>query len=180
MPAAPARRNILGRCVGFVHGASEVVAVACFFGLFVLIIVQVHYRYVLNNPLSWPEEVARNLFIWTVYLGLVKNFREDSHYRIDFLVNRLGRRVRHAILLGVDIASGVLFRSRPFTRSRRARRQFAHPDVDRPPRQPDLRIAAVCHSAHPARVDPLRWRATSASSCAPVVSRTAADTAGIG
>ena len=109
MPAAPARRNILGRCVGFVHGASEVVAVACFFGLFVLIIVQVHYRYVLNNPLSWPEEVARNLFIWTVYLGLVKNFREDSHYRIDFLVNRLGRRVRHAILLGVDIASGVLF-----------------------------------------------------------------------
>ena len=109
LAAGSARRNLLGRCVSFVHGASDAVAVTCFFGLFVLIIVQVHYRYVLNNPLSWPEEVARNLFIWTVYLGLVKNFREDSHYRIDFLINRLGRRVRHALLLFVDIGAGVLF-----------------------------------------------------------------------
>ena len=109
MRAVPARRNVLGRYVDFVYGASDGVAVACFFGLFVLIIVQVHFRYVLNNPLSWPEEIARNLFIWTVYLGLVKNFREDSHYRIDFLINRVGRRVRHAIQLAVDIGAGVLF-----------------------------------------------------------------------
>lgn len=78
--------------MGFVYQASDYAAVLCFFGLFVLIILQVHYRYVLNNPLAWPEEIARNLFIWTVYLGLVKNFREDSHYRIDFLINRVGPR----------------------------------------------------------------------------------------
>lgn len=53
--------------------------------LFVVTVVQVFCRYVLNYPLPWPEEIACYLFIWVTYIGLVKNVRDDDHFRIDFV-----------------------------------------------------------------------------------------------
>ena len=62
--------------------------------LFLLTVVQVFFRYVLNNPLPWPEEIARYSFIWITYIGLYKNMAENDHYRIDFLYNMFGKRIR--------------------------------------------------------------------------------------
>ena len=65
--------------------------------LFFLTVIQVFFRYVLNNPLPWPEEIARYSFIWITYIGLYKNMVEKDHYRIDFLYNMLGERIRRIV-----------------------------------------------------------------------------------
>ena len=62
--------------------------------MLIAVAVQVFYRYVLNNPLPWPEELARYLFVWITYIGLVKVVRENSHYRIDFLLLRMPKRLQ--------------------------------------------------------------------------------------
>jgi TRAP-type C4-dicarboxylate transport system permease small subunit len=45
---------------------------------------QVFWRYVLNNPLDWSEELARFLFIWLVFLASSVALREKKHMCIDF------------------------------------------------------------------------------------------------
>lgn len=99
----------LRRCAVGISTATDWGATVCLAAVAVLINIQVFYRYVLDNPLAWPEELARNLFIWSVYLGLVGVFREARHYRIDFLVARLSERARDAVALGLDIAALLFF-----------------------------------------------------------------------
>lgn len=65
--------------------------------MFLSTIIQVFFRYVLNNPLPWPEEIARYCFVWITFIGLVSNIRTDEHYRIDFIQNQLPETIKSII-----------------------------------------------------------------------------------
>lgn len=45
----------------------------------VIVIMQVFFRFLLNNPLSWAEEAARYLMIWTASLGGSTALRIGAH-----------------------------------------------------------------------------------------------------
>ena len=62
------------------------VGILFLFLLFLFTVIQVFFRYVLNNPLPWPEEIACYFFIWITYIGLTKNIREENHFKIDLLL----------------------------------------------------------------------------------------------
>lgn len=55
-------------------------------GMVVLITAQVAFRYVLNQPLAWTEEVARHLMIWAALLGAAMAYRRKAHLGMDLLV----------------------------------------------------------------------------------------------
>jgi len=57
--------------------------------IFILGIAQVFWRWVLNNPIVWSEEMIRLTYVWICYLGWVIAERADSHIRITSIVNRL-------------------------------------------------------------------------------------------
>lgn len=62
--------------------------------LFLLIIVcamglQVFMRYVMQNSLSWPDELTRYAFIWFVFLGIGYAVRNDLHLKVDILETSL-------------------------------------------------------------------------------------------
>ncbi|MCI8398634.1 MAG: TRAP transporter small permease [Oscillibacter sp.] len=48
-----------------------------------IIVLQVFFRYVLNNSLAWSEELARYLFIWTIYIGISYGVKMDKHVAVD-------------------------------------------------------------------------------------------------
>ena len=48
-----------------------------------IIVLQVFFRYVLNNSLSWSEELARYLFIWMIYIGISYGVKLDKHICVD-------------------------------------------------------------------------------------------------
>lgn len=54
-------------------------AMVCIMGL------QVFMRYVMQNSLSWPEEMTRYMFIWFVFLGISYGIRNDIHIRVNLL-----------------------------------------------------------------------------------------------
>lgn len=59
-------------------------------GLIVLIMfAQVVFRYLLNNSLSWSEELIRFLFVWLTFLGGAIAIRDKSHIAVEFFVERL-------------------------------------------------------------------------------------------
>ncbi|MGD8250827.1 MAG: TRAP transporter small permease [Desulfobacterales bacterium] len=51
----------------------------------VVIAAQVWYRFVLNDPLSWSEELGRYLFVWISFMGAAAGVRYQVHLGIDLL-----------------------------------------------------------------------------------------------
>lgn len=63
------------------------------------IFLQVFFRYFLNNPLSWSEEVARYCMIWITFIGASVAFNDDSMSSVDLLVNAVPRTARKLMIL---------------------------------------------------------------------------------
>jgi len=68
-----------------------------------LVFVSVLFRYVLNRPLAWTEELASLLFAWLTFVGAYVGFRTRSHIRIDTLTILLPPSVRRTIRACVDL-----------------------------------------------------------------------------
>lgn len=64
-----------------------------------LIGLQVFMRYVVESSLSWSEELARYLFIWSTYIGAAYAVRKRAHIRVTAAVDRLPLRARHGVNL---------------------------------------------------------------------------------
>lgn len=73
----------LGRGLGIICVAAMVVA----------ILVQVFFRYVLNNALPWPDEAARFAMLWMTGLMAPTAFRRGGFVAIDMVVRMLPARL---------------------------------------------------------------------------------------
>ncbi|MFT5785338.1 MAG: TRAP-type C4-dicarboxylate transport system permease small subunit [Ascidiaceihabitans sp.] len=71
----------LGRSIGAVAMALMVVA----------ILIQVFFRYILNNALPWPDEAARFFMLWMTGLMAPTAFRRGGFVAIDMLLVALPR-----------------------------------------------------------------------------------------
>ena len=54
----------------------------------VLVFLQVLFRYVLEAPLDWSEEMSTFAFAWMCLLGASVGLRYDQHPRLDILLIR--------------------------------------------------------------------------------------------
>lgn len=59
-----------------------------------LTLVQVFFRYVLNNALSWSAELTRIVFIWMTFIAGAVAINRRRHLRIDTFINFLPERLR--------------------------------------------------------------------------------------
>jgi C4-dicarboxylate transporter, DctQ subunit len=76
-PEAPLRR------------LAEVVLVLMMAAMFVAFIAQVVFRYVLNLPLGWTEELSTLLWLWGILWGASFVMRDRDDIRFDMLYNLL-------------------------------------------------------------------------------------------
>jgi TRAP-type C4-dicarboxylate transport system permease small subunit len=68
------------RLVNFVLlTACKVIVVLSCAGIVVVVLIGVFYRYVLNDSLSWTEEVARFLLVYITFIGASLALKEGSH-----------------------------------------------------------------------------------------------------
>ncbi|PFG05049.1 TRAP transporter small permease [Bacillus sp. es.034] len=49
----------------------------------VVVFIQVFMRYVMENSLSWSEELARYCFIWLIYIGISYAVKHKRHISVD-------------------------------------------------------------------------------------------------
>ena len=76
-----------------------------------LVLLQVLFRYVLNEPLFWAEEVVRYGLVWSVMLGSALVAHGRGHVRIEVVGGFLGpdgRRRVEAVAAGLTWAFNVL------------------------------------------------------------------------
>ena len=73
---------------------EKLICVVCLALMSILIVLQVFFRYVLNNSLSWSEELARYLFIWMIYIGISYGVNMDKHICVDAVYSFMPKGVK--------------------------------------------------------------------------------------
>lgn len=101
----------LARALGMLNAAvltlGRGLGAVCMAAMVVIILVQVFWRYVLQNALPWPEEAARFLMIWATGLMAATAFRRGGFVSIELFVRMLPVRaasVLSLVLLGLCLA----------------------------------------------------------------------------
>jgi len=98
--------NALIRTCDVVERAVKILMAVLIAAMVVLIGSQVGFRYGLNEPLAWTEEVARHLMIWSALFGAAVAYRHKGHLGMDVLVLLLSkpwRRIVELILQALSI-----------------------------------------------------------------------------
>jgi TRAP-type C4-dicarboxylate transport system permease small subunit len=89
--------NLLKKLNAVFYQFSKKAAAFMLLILIVSITLAVFYRYILNSPFTWTEELATFLFIWISFLGATTATYEKRHVSIDFLIERFPRKVNDII-----------------------------------------------------------------------------------
>jgi TRAP-type C4-dicarboxylate transport system permease small subunit len=90
--------------VRIVENLLEVVTLIGFIGMLLSTGGQVLFRYALRISVPWTEELARMLFILTMFLGIAIAIREREHIVVDFLFKNLPLRLQAAGLVVFNTA----------------------------------------------------------------------------
>jgi TRAP-type C4-dicarboxylate transport system permease small subunit len=79
-------------------------AMAIFWSLAFIVFLQFFTRYVLNDSLSWTEEIARYGLMWVVFIGGIMVTRRNTHIAVELMSNLMKpSQARQALLAGIDI-----------------------------------------------------------------------------
>ena len=87
--------------------AGRWVAAAALGLMVAVILLQVFFRYVLNNALPWPDEAARFLMLWMTGLIAASAYRRGGFAAIEMLGHALPKRVE--ALLSLALLTVALF-----------------------------------------------------------------------
>jgi TRAP-type C4-dicarboxylate transport system permease small subunit len=65
----------------------------------IIVFLQVFFRYALNSPLPWPEEIARLMIVWLTFIGGYMALREKKHIGFNLLMKKLPNHIEHIITI---------------------------------------------------------------------------------
>ncbi len=72
------------------------------------ILIQVFFRYALNNPLPWPDEAARFAMLWMTGLIAPMAYRRGGFVAIDTVLRLLPERSAALLSLALLVISGLV------------------------------------------------------------------------
>jgi TRAP-type C4-dicarboxylate transport system permease small subunit len=85
----------------------EVLMIAALIGVVAMVALQVFYRYVLESPLHYTEELARYFTIWAALLGASLGVRSGTHFSVTFFIGLLGKSVRRIVVGAANFAIAI-------------------------------------------------------------------------
>src|SRR5437588_2409948 len=86
------------------HHPEDSIAFVIFWSLAFIVFLQFFTRYVLNDSLSWTEEIARYGLMWIVFIGGIMVTRRNTHIAVELLSNVMKPGLARSTLLAfVDL-----------------------------------------------------------------------------
>ena len=89
------------------HNLEYILAAVFFVIMLVALFIQVFFRFVLNNPIGWTEELAVTCFVMMVYIGSIGATRNDEHMKMEMVINLFGPKGRLVMLIIGDVVFAV-------------------------------------------------------------------------
>jgi TRAP-type C4-dicarboxylate transport system permease small subunit len=72
------------------------------------ILAQVFYRYALNQPLSWSNEIATDLLVYLAFVGFAIGVRDNAHVTLHLFDQRLAAGVQRWMRVGELVVLGAV------------------------------------------------------------------------
>jgi TRAP-type C4-dicarboxylate transport system permease small subunit len=88
--------RIFIRCTGYVCSALFCMMIA-------VSLLQVFFRYALNDSLTWSEELARYLFVWASFLGSIVALHRGLHIEVDVVTSLVGDQAKRFLALAAKV-----------------------------------------------------------------------------
>ncbi|QOZ54820.1 TRAP transporter small permease [Bradyrhizobium sp. CCBAU 53338] len=88
---------------------AENVAVALLAVMFGTFILQIVFRYVLNDPLGWSEELIITTWLWTVLWGAAFTVKETEEIRFDIIYSQISERMRRVFTVITGLALVLMY-----------------------------------------------------------------------
>jgi len=95
--------------VRWLHRRADDVAVLLIATMFVSFLLQIAFRYVLNRPLGWTEEVTVLCWVWVVLWGASFVVADADEVRFDIVYNAVPHPVRRVFTVVASVVLIVLF-----------------------------------------------------------------------
>jgi C4-dicarboxylate transporter DctQ subunit len=73
-----------------------------------LIFIGVFWRYFLNTPLTWIDEISGYLVVWGALIGSAVALREGQHIQVDFIYDRVSPKWQRVFNI-ISNVLGILF-----------------------------------------------------------------------
>src|ERR1700704_1128035 len=83
------------------HHPEDWIAFVLFWGLAIIVFLQFFTRYIMNDSLSWTEEIARYGLMSLAFIGGAVVTRKKSHIAVELLSNLMGPGPMRAALLAL-------------------------------------------------------------------------------
>ncbi|MCM3179113.1 TRAP transporter small permease [Cytobacillus horneckiae] len=97
--------------IKWLKGIDDIIATVALAGIIVFTSLNVFFRFVLNNPISWAEEITLALFIWMVFIGISSAMKRDGHVGVDYFVKKMPKplRILSSIVRAVAIYYALIY-----------------------------------------------------------------------
>ncbi len=83
--------------------------VFCFAAMTVVAILGVFFRYVMQSPFMWTEEVARYLLVWLGFTAVSIALRQNKHIKVEILAGLVPQIIAKLIGYVVDVLIAIFF-----------------------------------------------------------------------
>ena len=96
--------------IKIVQNTIEVyIPVAAFILMFIVFLLQVTFRYIFNNPLTWTQDIIVFCFCWVVVLGASYTMRTQNHVLFTLVYDNLKPKFAAASRLAGSLIIMVTF-----------------------------------------------------------------------
>jgi TRAP-type transport system small permease protein len=93
--------------IKWLYAIDDIISTFALSVIILLIGFNVFFRFVLNDPIPWTEEVSLGLFVWLVFIGVSSAMKRNSHIGVDFFVNKMPKPFR--ILCSIIRAAAIYY-----------------------------------------------------------------------
>ena len=99
----------LRRAGAWLYQRAENLLAAMLATMFVVFIIQIVFRYLLNLPIGWTHEISVVMWLWMVLFGTAFVVRDNEEIRFDIFYAAASGRLKRVMVLISSLTLVVLF-----------------------------------------------------------------------
>jgi len=99
----------MGKLITSINISLKYILFLLMCALIICVFAQVLFRFVVEQPLAWTEELARFILVWLTFLGAAYAMSLKAHVSIDFFVKKLPSSLYKASLVLSTLISIAFF-----------------------------------------------------------------------
>jgi TRAP-type C4-dicarboxylate transport system permease small subunit len=104
----PILGNTLQQISDIIARITEVILIIVLSTMAVVVLLQVIFRYILNFPLFWTEELARYCLVWSSLLGSAVAVKRGRHIAVTIFIERFPPALRRGLTIIALLSVAVI------------------------------------------------------------------------